>query len=295
MKILCIFTGGTIACEENSAGYSPRFKKSFFDELTSVHKEKADFEGLAVFNTDSSNMTPEYWQTLAREVYARLDKYDGFIITHGTDTMEYTASALTLMLGRITLPVVLTGSQLPLEEAGSDGYGNFAMAVNVVLQKNNGVHIAFGGRIIPGFNAYKRHTTDFDAFRSRGEVCLEATKGLRDSLCEKVFLLKLTPNLSPEILEYIAEKSYKGIVVEGFGLGGIPDRNSWLEKLGALVKQGVRVIFVTACPEGSASLEVYSNSVKAAGLGIEDGKSLTPSSAVVKLMWEIMNGNMCLT
>ncbi|MCL1823717.1 MAG: asparaginase, partial [Oscillospiraceae bacterium] len=296
-KILWIQTGGTIFCKQTPDGLLPggnlllganRSPEAGIDVTPAVSGVSYDI--INPFTLDSTDITPAHWQMLAREVFNNREKYDGFVITHGTDTMQFCAAALSLMLIHFDKPVIFTGSMKPPHLPDSDASANLTAAFEAVRDMKQGVFVAFGGKLIPGISCVKTHTTENDAFTDAGGgfsvVYDNSPPVLRDKLCEKVFYFKITPNVNKDIIDFILEKEYRGVVCEVFGLGGIP--RSLLERLGALVKSGVRVIAVSQCLFGSVDFNVYAAHKKAAEIGIE-AWDMTGSAALVRLMLELGN------
>ena len=214
-KILLIGTGGTIASDVTDSGLAPELTT---EQLLSHIPGISDICGvdcLQLLNLDSTNMTPAHWLEIAACIREHYGCYDGFVITHGTDTMAYTASVLTFMVLGIPIPVVLTGAQLPIEHPLTDGVDNLRTALAMAASGRPGVFLAFNRKVMLGCRAVKTHTTDFGAFDSVNwplaavvngsglvirEEALPPAAGpcvLRDQLCQEVFLIKLTPGLDP--------------------------------------------------------------------------------------------------
>jgi L-asparaginase len=262
----------------------------------------------SVMNLDSSNIQPEHWQLLARRVYSALTDYDGVIVTHGTDTMAYTASALAFMLRNLKKGVVLTGSQLPAEAPGSDAAQNMRTALETVNSGVTGVVIAFGSRVINGVRAVKTSTTDFDAFESvnarpmgivdpgglsvfeyaasRADHNAPAT--LEDGICKDVFLLKVVPGTRPEIFQALMGMGCRGVVVEAFGAGCVHYEGRDLPAgVRSLTEAGIPVVVVSQCLRGSVNLSAYETGARLLDAGAIGGGGMTTESAVVKLMWAL--------
>jgi L-asparaginase len=259
-------------------------------------------------NLDSSNIQPEHWQLLARRVYSALTGYDGVIVTHGTDTMAYTASALAFMLRNLKKGVVLTGSQLPAEAPGSDAARNMRTALYVVMSGMTGVIIAFGSRVISGVRAVKTSTTDFEAFESvnappmgivnpSGLSVFEyaapkadhnAPTTLEDGICGDVFLLKVIPGTRPEIFQALRDMGCGGVVVEAFGAGCVHYEGRDLPAgVRLLTKAGIPVVVVSQCLRGNVDLSAYETGARLLEAGAIGGGGMTTESAVVKLMWAL--------
>ena len=305
--ILLLTTGGTIACTTGSNGLKPRgsdIMQYALDQLRQYY----DITVQDVMCLDSSNIRPEEWQRIARYVFAHRLQYDGIVISHGTDTMAYTASAVTFMLPGLDRPVVFTGSQLPLTDPLSDGPDNLRTAFAMASAGHNGVFVAFDRKVMLGCRAVKVRASNFSAFESvnaryagvigsQGLVINPAAlpdvpsqPQLCDAISKTVFLLKLTPGLSPEIFHALKDLGYKGIVIEAFGLGGMTVMNRGLQGIRSAVESGISVVVTTQCLYDSADLQVYQVGQQLLELGVIQGKDMTSEAAMTKLMWALGQG-----
>ena len=215
-------------------------------------------------NIDSTNMQPEHWKEIANAVFNYYDNYDGFVITHGTDTLAYTSSALSYMLQGLRKPVVLTGSQVPISFKKTDAKKNVADALRFACEDIGGVFIIFDSRVIIGTRAVKMRTKSYDAFESvnypyvaevnAGEVkyhwkptSSHNELSINTNLCTDVFLMKLYPCTKPEIFDCL-KGLYKGIIIESFGNGGLPfEGRNLLSKIQELTEMGIAVVITTQC------------------------------------------------
>ena len=305
--ILLLTTGGTIASVEGGDGLVPHHS-GIMDQQ--IHQLRAyyDITVRDIMCLDSSNIQPEQWQQIAETIFACRNDFDGIVVSHGTDTMAYTASAVTFMLPGINVPVVFTGSQLPLMDVLSDAPGNLRTAFAMAASGYSGVYLAFDRKVMRGCRAVKVRASGFSAFESvnaryaaqvtnRGlevdEKSVQQPSGtpqLRTQLSKNVFLLKLYPGMSPDIFDALTEMGYRGIVVEAFGLGGINVLDSSLEGIERAVKKGVSVVVTTQCLYDSSDLRVYQVGNKLLNLGVIQGRDMTSEAALTKLMWALGQG-----
>lgn len=306
-QILLLSTGGTIASRPGGNGLAPELQSGDLLEMIRGFSADVRLEHADVFNMDSSNIQPEQWQLIAREVYRRLPEFDGIVITHGTDTMAYTASALSFMLRDLQKSVVLTGSQLPIESPLTDARTNIYTALSAVTHGISGVTVAFNRKIIRGTRAVKVSTMGFDAFESvnSSPVATMFADGLRvysdgasadgedgtrleDELCTDVFLLKLIPGTKPEIFDAILALGYRGVVVEAFGAGGMHYINrDLLDKLEMLSRAGVAVVVCSQCLYERSDLTIYEVGARMLEKNVISGGDMTTEAAVTKLMWAL--------
>ena len=306
-KILLLTTGGTIASLPGGEGLEPQRSDVMERELNQL-RTYYDISVRDVMCLDSSNIRPEEWQLIARDIFTHRVGFDGIVVSHGTDTMAYTASAVTFMLPDIDLPVVFTGSQLPLADMLSDGPENLRTAFAMAATGCPGVFLAFDRKIMLGCRAVKVRASGFSAFESvnaryAGRVSnlglvldpdvLPKPRGearLRDDISKNVFLLKLTPGLNPAVFDMLAAMGYKGIVIEAFGLGGFNVLNKGLRGIQRAVEDGVSVVVTTQCLYDSADLRVYQVGNRLLDMGVIQGRDMTSEAAMTKLMWAIGQG-----
>ena len=306
-KILLLTTGGTIASLPGGEGLEPMRSDVMERELQQL-RTYYDITVRDVMCLDSSNIRPEEWKLIARSVFEQRLDYDGVVVSHGTDTMAYTASAVTFMLPNIDRPVVFTGSQLPLADMLSDGPDNLRTAFAMAASGCNGVFLAFDRKVMLGCRAVKVRASGFSAFESvnaryAGLVSnlglvldkdiLPVPNGepkLLDDVSKNVFLLKLTPGLNPAIFDMLAAMGYRGIVVEAFGLGGINVLNKGLRGIHRAVEDGISVVVTTQCLYDSSDLRVYQVGNRLLEMGVIQGRDMTSEAAMTKLMWAIGQG-----
>ena len=306
-KILLVTTGGTIASIPGGEGLEPHRSDVMERELEQL-RTYYDIIVRDVMCLDSSNIRPDEWKLIAQEIFEQRAGYDGIVVSHGTDTMAYTASAVTFMLPNIDLPVVFTGSQLPLRDILSDGPDNLRTAFAMAASGKAGVFLAFDRKVMLGCRAVKVRASGFSAFESVNsryaaqvsnlglvvnEAVLPKQQGepaLRTDISKDVFLLKLTPGLNPAVFDMLAAMGYKGIVVEAFGLGGINVLGRGLRGIHRCVEDGISVVVTTQCLYDSSDLRVYQVGNKLLEMGVIQGRDMTSEAAMTKLMWAIGQG-----
>ena len=302
-KILMLTTGGTVASASGGDGLSPQLRGEQLLSFCPGILDEADVTIESVLSLDSSNMQPEHWTLLAERIVERRRDYDGVVITHGTDTMAYTSSALSFMLRGIRIPVILTGSQSPIGEPGSDAPRNLLQAFYIAMDARfAGVYVVFCGRIIKGCRASKVDTVSLDAFRSINvpeaalfagkRICVyhldpaPAEEAFHLGACPKVLLMKLIPGMDPHILDYVAQMDIRALVLECFGFGGVPiAMRSLIGKLHMLEKKGIISVGTTQCSGGYCNMSTYEVGRKALMEGVICAGDMTYEAIVAKLMW----------
>lgn len=308
-KILMLGTGGTIACVPSADGLVPALDGPAMMKLVPELEDVCLIEAKQILNLDSSNLAPEHWQLIAEAVAANYTSYDGFVITHGTDTMAYTAAALSQMLRNCQKPVVLTGAQLPIQAEGSDAPENIYHSFLAATSPLKGVALVFGDQVIHGAHAKKLYTENFNGFASinrspmatirhnhlfweksalQGGGYGEGEFAINTKLETRIAVVKIIPGTAPDILDYYVAKGYKGLIIEGFGAGGVPNGdNNWLPKLEEVLKQGIKVVCTTQCLYDGVHLDTYPMGILAERLGAKSAELDTLETAVVKLMQEL--------
>lgn len=303
-RILIITTGGTLASAKGKEGLVPELGSGdIFSNMEGV-MNCYHVEFLELMSIDSSNLQPEEWQQIGRAVYERIPSYAGMVIIHGTDTMAYTASALSFMLKNVPIPIVLTGSQLSILNPIADAVENCRCAVNMAGSGVPGVFVAFNRKVMLGCRSSKVRTISFDAFESINypyvgvvnsngldisSYALKTPEGkcrLEDRLCSKVFLLKLIPGTNPDIFEVLWQMGYRGIVVEAFGIGGMHfERRNLAEAMGAVIEKGMTVVVGSQCLYDGSNLSIYQTGQVILKQGALQAHDMTSEAAVTKLMW----------
>jgi L-asparaginase len=308
-KILIISTGGTFNCIQTEEGLIPKYDEASLRELLQpvISECEVSFENL--FLLDSSNILPKHWKMIAECVNKYYKVEDGIVIIHGTDTLAYTSSMLSHMLKGIPIPVIITGSQLSILNPVADALENMRIAVYMAKNNYPGVYVVFNRKIMLGNCVSKTHSKSFNAFesincRNVAEVNaygiqideklipeIDPFFKVRSNYCDKVFLLKITPGLKPDIIDYLVEKGYKGIILESYGLGGLPDskENNFIEKCKDAIEKGVKVIVLSQCTYDGIDLSIYETGMKTKEMGIINMPLATKEYAYTRLMWELGN------
>ena len=308
-KVLIIYTGGTIGMTRTENGYAPQSGR-FRAALDAISDLRADvMPAWELVETspllDSSNMTVHEWNKIARLIAEGYDEYDGFVVLHGTDTMAYTASALSFMLGGLDKPVVLTGSQIPLCEVRSDGRDNLIASLLIAGEgAAREVCLYFGGRLLRGNRATKYSADGLIAFLSPNYPSLaeagisikyneaallpRQTGGLRLQTLDSVPIgvIKVFPGIQFSLFESIMTEKLRGIVIETFGAGNIPgDGNALLPIIRKAFRNGTVLTVCSQCPQGAVALGTYETSNALKKAGAVSGLDMTTEAAVAKLYY----------
>ncbi|ULT56674.1 asparaginase [Neobacillus drentensis] len=303
-KILLFATGGTIASVERNEGLVPELSVEEILDFLPETSSDVHVDGRILMNIDSTNLQPEQWIKIAEAIYTHYYDYDGFVITHGTDTLAYTSSALSYMLQGLEKPVVLTGSQVPISFKQTDAKKNVSDALRFACEDIGGVFVLFDGRVILGTRAVKMRTKSYDAFESinhpyvayidRNEINYK-WKPVRTSkrfsfhanICTDVFLMKLYPGMKPETFDCLKDL-YKGIIIESFGNGGLPfEGRNLLSKIQELTEKGIAVVITTQCLEEGEDLLLYEVGRKVAQHQVILSGDMNTEAIVPKLMWAL--------
>ncbi len=307
--ILMIATGGTIASKNTGAGLKPALTSRELLDCVPEIESICSVEAVQLFNLDSTNIRREHWLAIAQRIEAEYGNYDGFVVTHGTDTMAYTAAALSYLIQNNKKPVVLTGSQKSVYLRDTDArknlYDAFAYCAD---DRANGVHIVFDGNVIMGTRAKKTRTHSYNAFSSVDfpEIAImregkpfyyidEAPEGdvrFYRAMSDRVFVLKLIPGLRPEIFDYLSEHC-DGVVLETFGSGGLPDYDDdgLFRRLKGFLAGGGSVVITTQVEREGSALSRYAVGRRLLDCGnVLEARSMTLEACVTKLMWALAYG-----
>lgn len=299
-KILLITTGGTISSVVSQNGLVPTNSQEILREF-GLHQQGIELTVHDLMCKDSTNIHPNNWVTLANHIYQHLDEFDGIVVTHGTDTMAYTTSMLCYMIQNPSIPIVFTGSQLPISHPLTDGISNLHYAFCMASSAIRGIYMAFDRKIILGCRAVKVRTTGFHAFESinmksvgtidsKGldisklyEIPVKKTPKLETNYDNKVVLLKIIPGLDSNIIKLLVDSGYHGIVIEAFGIGGVPEDFS--TSIAYATKKGVSIVVTSQCLYEESDFTVYEVGTKALQLGVIEASDMTTEACVTKLMW----------
>ena len=303
-RILWLLTGGTFSCVPSDSGLAPASSDTQAREILLCMPyltEKYDIVPKVLMNIDSTDMTPERLRTIAETADGSVGSYDGIVITHGTDSMAYTAAALSVMLSSVPVPIVLTGSQRPFFAENSDARRNFADAIAVATDSRfRCVSVIFNGRIFLGSDCTKTDSVCLDAFSAKakqlGAVDNEVPRLISPeilpcgkytfdaSLCkygDKIAVLPVHPYLDASIIPLLISSGIRGFVIICYGAGGIPCKI--IEELGKAVYKGVVAIAVSQCLHGGVDMGIYAVGTKAQKAGIISGGNMTVEYAAAVL------------
>ncbi len=305
-KILMIATGGTIASKNTKAGLAPALSADDLLACVPEIKTICRVEEVQPFNLDSTNIYSRHWLEIEKIVETNYSEYDGFVVTHGTDTMAYTAAALSYLMQDIAKPVVLTGSQNSAYLRDTDARKNLLDAFCFASDDNAfGVNLVFNGAVILGTRSKKTRTRSYNAFSSIDypDVALmregkplyflnepkPRTPRFYHRLNDKVFVLKMVPGISPDIFDYLKEHC-DGLVIESFGSGGLPsyENDELFSRLKDFLSTGKAAVFTTQVEREGSALDKYEVGRKLLSAGsVLEAKSMTTEATVAKFMWAL--------
>ena len=305
-KILLIATGGTIASKYTEYGLKPQISA---EELLKYVPDAAGFceiDAVEPFSLDSTNVCAAHWVELAKLIEQKYEYYDGFVVCHGTDTMAYTAAALSYLIQNNRKPIVVTGAQKPIDLAITDARMNLMDSLRFAAHpRAHGTVIVFGGRVIAGTRAKKEFSKRYNAFSSINypDIAVihddrivfyiddkdQATTPLRfyHAMNNKIFLLKLIPSIDAGVLEGLMQY-YDGLIIESFGVGGLPDYgdHEFMAMLEKWTKAGKLVVMSTQVTNDGSDLCVYEvgKEIKT-HFPILESYDMTLEATVTKMMW----------
>lgn len=315
-SLLLIYTGGTIGMKQDAADQTlkPFDFSQIVEEVPEIRKFAAKIDSWTFDPLiDSSDVEPGMWQALARLIQEKYDSYDGFVILHGTDTMAYSASALSFMLDGLTKPVIFTGSQLPIGVPRTDGRENLISSIEIASAKDGEGHamvpevcIFFGSQLIRGNRSIKANAEAFKAFQSPNYPLLAESGinirynaecirkpldwyqniSINTRLDTRVSILKLHPGITPEAVRYfLCDPVTRAVIIETYGAGNAPSARWFTEIVREAAGMGKVLVNVTQCTSGTVDMDLYACGKGLEKAGVTNGYDSTTESALAKLFY----------
>ena len=313
-SILLIYTGGTIGMVKDfKTGSLKAFNfKNLLDRIPELQLLDCNIDTVTFKKPiDSSNMKPEYWVRIAEIIETNYNKFDGFVVLHGSDTMSYTASALSFMLENLAKPVIFTGSQLPIGDLRTDAKENLITSIQVASMQYKGkptikeVCLYFEYKLYRGNRTIKLNAEHFQAFASLNypdlaesgvhlkinyeylfKPNLRKKLKVNKNLDENIAILKLFPGISKAVIESVLNSAnLKAVILETYGAGNCTTEKWFIDILKITISQGIYIINITQCSGGSVTMGHYETSSTLLKIGVISGKDITTEAAVAKLMY----------
>jgi len=313
-SILLIYTGGTIGMVKDfKTGSLKAFNfKNLLDRIPELQLLDCNIDTVTFKKPiDSSNMKPEYWVRIAEIIETNYNKFDGFVVLHGSDTMSYTASALSFMLENLAKPVIFTGSQLPIGDLRTDAKENLITSIQVASMQYKGkptikeVCLYFEYKLYRGNRTIKLNAEHFQAFASLNypdlaesgvhlkinyeylfKPNLRKKLKVNKNLDENIAILKLFPGISKAVIESVLNSAnLKAVILETYGAGNCTTEKWFIDILKITISQGIHIINITQCSGGSVTMGHYETSSTLLKIGVISGKDITTEAAVAKLMY----------
>lgn len=304
--ILLLGTGGTIACKRGDNGLTPLLTGDELLSYVPAAREFCHVDAIQVINIDSTNIHPKHWLMLSEVLEKNYDNYDGFVICHGTDTMAYTAAAMSYLVQHSSKPIVITGAQKPIDLDVTDARTNLLDSLRFAsCDRAHGVSIVFDGKVIAGTRGKKERTKSYNAFSSINFPYLaviqeehilfyiddkwqdKETVRFYHDLDSRVALLKLIPSMGSSVLDYLAEH-HDAVVIESFGVGGLPsyDSGDFYSSIEKWISQGKVIVMTTQVTQEGSNMSVYEVGQKIKNaFGLIESYDMTLEATVTKLMW----------
>jgi len=310
-RIYIAYTGGTIGMEKSDQGYIPTsgFLTQSIHQMPEFNRAEMPLFDIHEYSPliDSANMSPADWQKIADDIYSIYDDYDGFIVLHGTDTMAFTASALSFMFSNLSKPIIVTGSQIPLSELRSDGQVNLLESLFIAANYPiNEVGLYFNNKLYRGNRTTKIHADGFGAFASAnfGELIeaginIQVVKGkLSDVEAKQQKLLPLTlaqiqpqpvgvvslyPGIATQVIANIIEQPVKALIIQSYGVGNAPQNEDFLQLLQSASDKGIIIVNRTQCVQGHVNMDGYATGHALKDAGVISGYDMTLEATLTKL------------